>query len=79
MDTPEEIWERIETYDEGTPAIRIECLEDMERELTISKGGEDLAKSCPELEKATRRTHGVCGHLFRMEDILVQKSRTCCD
>jgi hypothetical protein len=30
----------------------------------------------PELEKAARGTRGACGHFFRIEDILVQKSRT---
>ena len=28
-----------------------------------------------ELEKAARGTLGACGHFFRIEDILVQKSR----
>ena len=29
-----------------------------------------------ELEKAARGTRGACGHFFRIEDILVQKSLT---
>ena len=29
-----------------------------------------------ELEKAARGTNGACGHFFRIEDILVQKSCT---
>jgi hypothetical protein len=45
-------------------------------DLAVAVGTCKSGKLQAELEKAARGTRGACGHFFRIEEILFQKSRT---